>query len=86
MASAQLESAKDFHTKEIKNVEKKLKSTSIEWHHFPAEFTLLPRRKFTLPKQYQGILPQYTGDLVIHSAKVLFKNYNKDSYICWTDI
>ncbi|API87668.1 hypothetical protein [Francisella uliginis] len=77
VASTQLESAKEFYTKEIENTERKLKCVNLEWHRFPAEFTILPKSKFTLSKSYKQILPQFTQDLVISRAKISFKNYNK---------
>ncbi|ASG68509.1 hypothetical protein CDV26_08995 [Francisella halioticida] len=75
--STQLKSAKEFYKKEIDNTGKKLKCTNLEWGRFPEEFTILPKNKFTLPKSYQQILPQYTGDLVISRARISFKNYKK---------
>ncbi|MED7788112.1 hypothetical protein [Francisella sp. 19X1-34] len=74
--SIQLENAEEFYKKEIDNTKKKLKYIDLEWEYFPAEFTILPRSKFSLPKTYKKILSQYTGALVISSTKISFRNYN----------
>ncbi|MED7818885.1 MULTISPECIES: hypothetical protein [unclassified Francisella] len=75
--SSQFGYAQSFYTNEINNIEKKLKYTNLELCYFPADFTILPKNIFCLPQEYQQILPQYTGNLVICSSKISFKNYNR---------
>ncbi|QIW09683.1 hypothetical protein [Francisella sp. LA112445] len=75
--SSQLDSAQNYFTNEINYAEKKLKTISFEWLCFPQQFTAQPQSKFVLPEQYQQSLPQYTGEMMIYSSKISFKNYNR---------